>query len=178
MIYTSFHKNPSAGYERTDMQILGWSASYPLQVYTVMSDIRVGTPALLYLVQHIGQIYLRARFTPIPLTTPITATSYMTFSPLSNVYHAPNTPGSTVACVADFIYYYDHITSTGNVCQYMLLALIYDFMAFSAQVYRTILRHRPPSLKQLLSTRAALRAAIQQCVMGRSSPTLSKSCYA
>ena len=147
------------------MQILGWSASYPLQVYTVMSDIRVGTPALLDLIQHIGQIYLRARFTPIPLTTPITATSYMTFSPLSNVYHAPNTPGSyisTVACVADFIYYYDHITSTGNVRQYMLLALIYDFMAFSAQVYRTILRHRPPSLKQLLSARAALRAAIQQ----------------
>ena len=89
----------------------------------------------------------------------------MTFSPLSNVYHAPNTPESyisTVACVADFIYYYDHITSTGNVRQYMLLALIYDFMAFSAQVYGTILRHRPPSLKQLLSARAALRAAIQQ----------------
>ena len=106
MIYTSFQNNPSAGYERTDMQILGWSASYPLQVYTVMSDIRVGTPALLDLIQHIGQISLRARFTPIPLTTPITATSYMTFSPLSNVYHAPNTPGSyisTVACVIDYI---------------------------------------------------------------------------
>ena len=44
----------------------------------------------------------------------------------------------------------------------MLLALIYDFMAFSAQVYRTILRHRPPSLKQLLSARLALRAAIVQ----------------
>ena len=135
MIYTSFHKNPSASYERTDMQIFGWSASYPLQVYTVMSDNRVGTPAPLDLIQHIGQIYLRARFTPIPLTTPITATSYMTFSPLSNVYHAPNTPGSyisTVACVADFIYYYDHITCTGIVRQYMLLALIYDFMAFSA----------------------------------------------
>ena len=93
MIYTSFHNNPSAGYERTDMQIFGWSASYPLQVYTVMSDIRVGTSALLDLIQHIGQIYLRARFTPISLTTPITPTSYMTFSPLSNVYHAPNTPG-------------------------------------------------------------------------------------
>ena len=89
----------------------------------------------------------------------------MTFSPISNVYHAPNTPGSyisTVACVADYIYYYDHITSTGNVRQYMLLALIYDFMAFSAQVYGTILRHRPPSLKQLLSARLALRFAIQQ----------------
>ena len=44
----------------------------------------------------------------------------------------------------------------------MLLALIYDFMAFSAQLYRTILRHRPPPLKQLLSARLALRAAIQQ----------------
>ena len=56
MIFTSFHKNPSAGYERTDMQILGWSTSYPLQVYTVMSDIHVDTPALLDLIQHIGQI--------------------------------------------------------------------------------------------------------------------------
>ena len=44
-----------------------------------------------------------------------------------------------------------------NVRQYMLLALIYDFMAFSAQVYRTILRHRPPSLKQLLSACAAIQ---------------------
>ena len=35
-------------------------------------------------------------------------------------------------------------------------------MAFSAQVYRSVLRHRPPSLKQLLSARLALRAAIQQ----------------
>ena len=41
MIFTSFHNNASAGYERKDMQILVWSASYPLQAYTVMSDIRV-----------------------------------------------------------------------------------------------------------------------------------------
>ena len=77
MIFTSFHNNASAGYERKDMQILGWSASYPLQAYTVMSDIRVGTPALLYLIQHIGQIYLRARFTPISLTTPISDYPYI-----------------------------------------------------------------------------------------------------
>ena len=33
-------------------------------------------------------------------------------------------------------------------------------MALSAQLYRTILRHRPPSLKQLLSARLTLRAVI------------------
>ena len=166
LIYTSFHNTPAAGYERTDLQILGWSVSYPLQTYTVIPDFRTGTPALLDLIQNIGRSYLRAIYTPIPFLSPITEDSYMTFSPLRTVYNAPSTPGSyvsTVACVADYLYYFDHLnTVAGNTRQYLLLAIIYDFMAFSAQKYRRILGSRPPSVKQLVAARTALRNTIQQ----------------
>ena len=130
------HFNSLAGYERIDLQILGWSVSYPLHVYNIMPDFRTGSPALLDLLQNIGRSYLRAKHIAIPMTTPITGSSYMTFSPLSTVYNPPGTVGSyvsTVSTVADFLYYYSHLTVQGTSRTYLILALIYDFMAYCAQ---------------------------------------------
>ena len=55
------HFNSLAGRERTDLQILGWSVSYPLHVYNIQSDFRTGSPALLDLLQNIGRSYIRTQ---------------------------------------------------------------------------------------------------------------------
>ena len=97
LVTTHFHS--LAGCERTEFQILGWSVSYPIHVYNIMPDFRTGSPALLDLLQNIGRSYLRASHIAIPMTTPITGSSYMTFSPLSTVYNPPGTVGSYVSTV-------------------------------------------------------------------------------
>ena len=161
------HFNSLAGYERIDLQILGWSVSYPLHVYNIMPDFRTGSPALLDLLQNIGRSYLRAKHIAIPMTTPITGSSYMTFSPLSTVYNPPGTVGSyvsTVSTVADFLYYYSHLTVQGTSRTYLILALIYDFMAYCAQYYRRVLQHRPASNRQLTSARQALRRSLSNII--------------
>ena len=147
----------------TDLQILGWSVSYPLHVYNIMPDFRTGSPALLDLLQNIGRSYLRAVYLAIPMTTPITGSTYMTFSPLSTVYNAPGTAGSyvsTVSNVADFLYYYEHLTVVSTSRAYLILAIIYDFMAYCAQYYHRVLQHRPASIRQLVSARTALRCSL------------------
>ena len=172
LVYTNFHTN-AAGIERTDLQIFGWSVSYPLQVYTIMPDFRIGSPALLDLIQNIGRSYLRAIYTAIPMTTLITGSSYMTFSPLSTVYNAPGTAGSyvsNVACVADFFYYYNHLTVLGTSRTYLILAIIYDFMAYCAQFFRRVLEHRPASNRQLAAARITLRRSITM-ILGTSPQT-------
>ena len=161
------HFNSLAGYERIDLQILGWSVSYPLHVYNIMPDFRTGSPALLDLLQNIGRSYLRAKHIAIPMTTPITGSSYVTFSPLSTVYNPPGTVGSyvsTVSTVADFLYYYSHLTVQGTSRTYLILALIYDFMAYCAQYYRRVLQHRPASNRQLTSARQALRRSLSNII--------------
>ena len=128
-----------------------------------MPDFRTGSPALLDLLQNIGRNYLRANHIAIPMTTPITGSSYMTFSLLSTVYNTPGTVGSyvsTVSNVADFLYYYEHLTVVSTSRTYLILAIIYDFMAYCAQYYRRVLQHRPASIRQLVSARTALRRSL------------------
>ena len=67
---------------------------------------------------------------------------------------------TTVSNVADFLYYYEHLTVVSTSRTYLILAIIYDFMAYCAQYYRRVLQHRPASIRQLVSARTALRRSL------------------
>ena len=164
--YTRFYPNPLAGAQRVDIALFNWSPSYPLYVYEVNSVFRTGTPAFMELITSLGNTFLKADRFAASRHIPLSSESYMTFSPLSTTYHAPGSPGSYISTqpsVQAYSYYFnllDKIDITGDVKMYLLLTIIYDFMAFSAQLYRRILKDRAPSLKHMSAIRSTLQRAI------------------
>ena len=146
-----------SGYTRSDMAIFGWAPSYPLQVYDTPPVIRQGSHNFLDLITALGVTFLKAIQYAAPLDVPLNDTSYMTFSILGSVYHAPDTPGSYISqasSVQTFAYYARFVDkhTVGNIHRYLILTIIYDFMAFTAQLYRRVLKHRVPTMQKGIAT--------------------------
>ena len=84
----------------------------------------------------------------------------MTFSPLGSAYHELGSPGSYVSMTSSlqaYKYYYDLMEDLDGVYkQYLLLAMLYDFMAFTAQLYSRMLQDFTRNLKNLNAVRDTL----------------------
>jgi hypothetical protein len=163
-VYTTFVEN--TGHYRVDLALFGWSPSYPLVNYGVNPVFRQGTPALLELITSLGSVFLRADRTAASTDIPLSESSYMTFSPLGSVYHAQQTPGSYVSMTSSlqsYKYYYDLIKDIQSPHKtYLLLAIIYDFMAFTAQLYSRLLGDHRLNLPNMNCIRGALLKSINR----------------
>ena len=82
----------------------------------------------------------------------------MTFSPTGPPYIPPGSPGSYVSTTPDLdafcsnpvdIDCIEATTLDANMVQLLYLALIFDFMAFTAQTVRRVLGRKPSSLSNL-----------------------------
>lgn len=166
IVYTRYGQGTGSAhaFERKDVSLFGWSSAYPLQQYDVHPGIRQGSPHLLELVTSIGSTFLKAVRYSADQHATLTPESYMTFSPLGHTYHPPNTPGSyvsSVQCLHDYKYYFDICGLVNTSAKtYMHLAIIYDFMAFTSQLYRNLLGRKVPSLRNMAVVRRFLRRSI------------------
>ena len=136
--------------------------------YNINPVFHQGTPALLDLITSLGNVFLKADRTHASEDMPLSASSYMTFSPLGTVYHAHQTPGSYVSMtnsLQSYKYYYDVMRSIKAPYKtYLLLAMIYDFMAFTAQLYRRMLGTHRLILTNMTAIRNTLHKSLN-CIM-------------
>jgi hypothetical protein len=87
---------------------------------------------------------------------------FMTFSPLGPPYKQPGHPGYYVSTTEDLNTFSVHIVDldtlessfmTQNMHQLLYLALLFDFMAFTAQTFRRVLGSKPSSAANLKAIR-------------------------
>jgi hypothetical protein len=87
---------------------------------------------------------------------------FMTFSPLGPPYIQPGYPGSYVSTTEDLNAFSSHIVDldtlasnfmTTTMHQLLYLALLFDFMAFTAQTYSRVLGSKPSSAANLKAIR-------------------------
>jgi hypothetical protein len=153
---------------RVDLALFGWSPSYPLVSYSVNPVFRQGSPALLDLITSLGSVFLKADRTAASLEVPLTQSIYMSFSPLGSVYHAQQSPGSYVSMTCSlqsYKYYFDLLETVQPTHKtYLLLAIIYDFMAFTAQLYSRMLGKCRLNLTNMAAIRATLQANLS-CIL-------------
>jgi hypothetical protein len=165
-VYTNFTDTP--GHNRVDLALFGWSPSYPLVNYPVNPVFRLGTPALLDLITSLGSVFLKADNTAASLEVPLTNSSYMSFSPLGSVYHSQQHPGSYVSMTSSlqsYKYYFDLLQRVQPAHKtYLLLAIIYDFMAFTAQLYSRMLGRCRINLTNMTAIRTTLHSQLH-CIL-------------
>jgi hypothetical protein len=87
---------------------------------------------------------------------------FMTFSPLGRPYIQPGHPGSYVSTTEDRNAFSSHVVDldtlesnfmTTTMQQLLYLALLFDFMAFTAQTFRRVLGSKPSSAANLKAIR-------------------------
>jgi hypothetical protein len=87
---------------------------------------------------------------------------FMTFSPLGPPYIQPGYPGSYVSTTEDLNTFSSHIVDldtlesnfmTTTMHQLLYLAILFDFMAFTAQTFRQVLGSKPSSAANLKAIR-------------------------
>jgi hypothetical protein len=87
---------------------------------------------------------------------------FMTFSPLGPPYIQPGYPGSYVSTTEDLNTFSSHIVDldtlesnfmTTTMHQLLYLAILFDFMAFTAQTFRRVLGSKPSSAANLKAIR-------------------------
>ena len=132
--------------------IYGWHDRGPgRQMSYARPDIAVGNPDLLHVLYCIGQSQYNARVEYFGYWEP---NQFMTFSPTGPAYIPPGSPGSYVSTTPDLgafasnLVDIDCIETTlldANMVQLLYLALIFDFIAFTAQTFRRVLGRKPSS---------------------------------
>jgi hypothetical protein len=116
----------------------------------------------------IGREYLRADveyMIPDPIWK---ARDFMTFDPVDTVYHPPGTQGSYISRMPNIEgygrYYNDLRTKYKSMppsfYSYYILALIFDFMAFTAQTFRALLGTRVGTESNLSSMRELMNQSL------------------
>ena len=150
------------------VNIFNWSyvPSYSIDD-NLTGHILHGSPQLLEVLNNFGQVFLRACAFPAASDQVLTPESYNSFSPTTDHFNFPGSPGcytSTMGSVHDYIIYYkitlqdsfrNHISRP-----YIILTLIYDFMAFTSYVYRVWHTSYTPTIKSLTRIREALSSVV------------------
>jgi hypothetical protein len=125
-------------------------------------DIVVSDPELLHVLYRIGQSQYNARVEVPEYFGYWEPNQFMTFSPTGPPYIPPGSPGSYVSTTPDLDAFcsnlvdIDCIETTvldANMVQLLYLALIFDFMAFTAQTFRRVLKRKPSSPANLQAIR-------------------------
>ena len=119
------------------------------------------------MLNNFGQVFLHACAFPAASDQVLTPESYNSFSPTTDHFNFPGSPGSytsTMGSVHDYIIYYkitlqdsfrNHISRP-----YIILTLIYDFMAFTSYIYRVWHKSYTPTIKSLTRIREALSSVV------------------
>ena len=117
-------------------------------------DIAVGDADLLHVLYRIGQSQYNARVEVPEYFGYWEPNQFMTISPTGPPYIPPGSPGSYVSTTPDLdafcsnpvdIDCIEATTLDANMVQLLYLALIFDFMAFTAQTFRRVLGRKPSS---------------------------------
>ena len=150
------------------VNIFNWS---PVPQFTIddrfTGQIRYGLPPLLEVLNNFGQVFLHASAFPAASEISLTEDSYNSFSPCRDHFNLPGSPGSytsTMGSVQDYVIYYTitlqerfrvHLSRP-----YIILTLIYDFMAFTSQTYREYFGSADPTIKSLARIRRAFSSVV------------------
>ena len=152
---------------KTSVNLFGWTHINPLK-YSEYDDIHVylGDPHLLELLNVIGNVFLHAGTVTRHADTPLGPGSYNSFSPYATQFNHQPSPGSYTSCIItinDYVHYYEQaarVSLFSETRNYLMLTIIYDFMAFSSQYYRRNLAHRDPTPERMAPLRSALLEGI------------------
>ena len=148
---------------KMSVNIFGWSPVNLLTFTEVDSlYIYLGDPHLLELLNVIGNVFLHASTVTRHANTPLIEGSYNTFSPFSKTFNHVTFEGSyqsSVINIFSYGFYYNCICKLDphdDIRAYLLLTIIYDFMAFTSLYLRTRLNMKEPSLYRLSFSRNSL----------------------
>jgi hypothetical protein len=150
--------------------IFGWLTRGPLRTLSVARpDIADGSPGLLYILYLIAADFMGADVTfPQYHGSSFHSQEFMTMNPLVDRYIEPGRPGSYISTIRD-IRQYMNVYATiqrvkaGNEFKvYHILALVYDFMFFCAQMYRAVLEHRSATIDNLAAARTLVFESLQR----------------
>jgi hypothetical protein len=145
------------------VNILGWKSINPLtHTDTENLHLYLGDPHVLEIINVLGNVFLSASTHPQSGLTPLNAESYNSFSPFATHFNHQPEPGSytsTVSAITDYVHYFKTVSALMMYSPqryYLTLVIIYDFMAFTSQYYRTYLGGKNPTPRRLELGRAAL----------------------
>ena len=146
------------------VNIYNWS---PVPQFTIddrlTGQIRYGLPPLLEVLNNFGQVFLHASAFPAASDIVLTEDSYNSFSPCRDHFNLSGLPGSYTSTMGSVLYYKITLQDTFRVhlCRpYIILTLIYDFMAFTSQTYREYIGSADPTIKSLARIRRALSSVV------------------
>ena len=140
------------GRVKMSVNIFGWSPVNLLMHNEVASlYIYLGDPHLLELLNVLGNVFLHASTVPHYAHTPLVEGSYNSFSPFAKKFNHVTFEGSyqsSVINIFSYGFYYKCICKLNkldDIRAYLMLTIIYDFMAFVSKYYRFRLGAREPS---------------------------------
>ena len=151
------------------LTIFGWlDRSRSFHHSNVRADIRGASLPLMHVIYTIGRHYLDAEVTYMIPDPVWEARAFMTFDPVDTAYHKPGDEGSYVSSITNIQVYgatYANILRKQipeSIKMYYVLALIFDFMAFTAQTMRTLIGHREGTANNLAGLRDLMKDSLHQ----------------
>ena len=126
------------------------------------SDIATGDSALMHCLYHIGQTNYKARVTIPAYRGYWEPNQFMTFSPSGPPYISDDYPGSYISrtpnltAFADYICAIDDMKSNHpntDMIQILYLSVVFDFIAFTSQTFRRVLKRKPSTPDNLKAIR-------------------------
>ena len=143
--------------------IFNWHYRGPSrQMSHARSDIATGDSALMHCLYQIGQTNFDARVTIPTYRGYWEPNQFMTFSPSGPPYIPDDYPGSYISrtpqlgAFADYICAIDDMNSNylnSDIIQILYLSVVFDFMAFTAQTFRRVLKRKPSTPANLKAIR-------------------------
>ena len=162
-VYSVQHAQPFT----RSVNIFGWKSISPLHHHDVDSlHVYLGEPHLLELLNVIGNVFLHAHSVPRPNDIPLVAGSYNSFSPFSLEFNHQPAPGSytsSIIGINDYVHYFNtaaRVSVYNETRVYLFLTIIYDFMAFTSQFYRSSILNKSPCPTRMVEPRRLLTRSI------------------
>lgn len=149
--------------------IFGWFDRSTTYHYSdVRADIRGASLPLMSVLYIIGRDYLGATVAPLTRPSGFEARTFMTFDPIDTVYHAPGHEGSYISTTTDIERYpatlkrLMQLDMSKPFRQMYILAILLDFMAFTAQTMRAVIEDRVASHRHLRGIRELMSDTVHQ----------------
>jgi hypothetical protein len=146
------------------VNIFGWRAINTLRQHHEPSMLHVymGDPHLLELLNVLGNAFLHAHTSPRALNDTLSIGSYNSFSPFAIGFNSLPSKGayrSSIITIGDYVHYYKQaadIDVHSPTRAYLILTIIYDFMAFTSAFYRASLQDHAPHPQNMAKIRDIL----------------------
>ena len=151
------------------LTIFGWlDRSKSFHHSYVRADIRGASLPFIHVIYTMGRHYLSTDV-PYMIQDPVwEARTFMTFDPVDTAYHKPGDEGSYVSTVTDIQVYgatYANLLKKKipeSIKMYYVLAIIFDFIAFTAQTMRNLIGYRDGTENNLAGLRALMKEFLHQ----------------